>query len=416
MNAAARFVPALFGLFLLNAGCSDGALRLRHVTQPRRAAPQPSSLSGETRASLRVATFNAGLAVGVLPHVSERSERVARALGELDVDVLCVQELWRESDWRSVARATASSLPHAIRAEPEPEALPFACSKQEVAPIDSCVRRECAATNARTQGSEQAAACAIQHCSHLAWQISRPCLRCLTRDPLRSLDDIEATCIGKDERVRRSADDRGDPTLGASYGIALFTNVRVLEHDLLRLETEHHPRGVLYTKLETAALGEAHVFCTHLTPVMRNVPHPRGGSWVRHQSRQMDELVRFVERKAPADALVLVLGDLNAGPAAGSVASARSVAQYQRLLDRGFHNPYLERGAARCTHCTANPVAGGQGTGGSIIDHVLVRGPAHALRAERIFDEPLVLDVGGKRVRTALSDHYGVLVELEPAR
>ena len=45
---------------------------------------------------IRVATYNAGLAVGVLKYADERAAMVAQTLAKEDVDLLCVQEVWLE--------------------------------------------------------------------------------------------------------------------------------------------------------------------------------------------------------------------------------------------------------------------------------------------------------------------------------
>jgi len=420
MHVVSRVGSTLLVAGLLLSGCADNALRLRHVSAPRLPPPVRSddgendgTHRGLENGTLRVATFNAGLAVGVLPHAVERVEQVASALAALDTDVLCVQELWLDAHFRAVAGANKDRFAHVVRPDPQPVSDRRACSPQEVAPIDACIRSRCSSVR---PGTEQAAACAVEHCAHLAWQMSRECLNCLTRDPLRGLEEIEAACVDSAAPARRSGKSTAAevPALGTSYGLGLFTSQRLLDQDFLRLEPEHHPRGVLYAHLATAALGEAHVFCTHLTPVLSHVPPPRGRSWHDIQSRQVDQLLAFVERKAPAGALVIVLGDLNMGPDVGRFVSSRSPAHFARFETRGFRDPYLEQDSPLCTYCDENPVAGGHGHDGSIIDHVLVRGGSLRIQAHRIFDDSVTIEADGKTVTTALSDHYGIFAELEP--
>jgi hypothetical protein len=67
---------------------------------------------------LKVATFNAGLAVGVLPNVGERLPHVLQALSALDVDVLFVQEFWLESHWDALCTRVRERFPHALRPKP----------------------------------------------------------------------------------------------------------------------------------------------------------------------------------------------------------------------------------------------------------------------------------------------------------
>jgi hypothetical protein len=101
--------------------------------------------------------------------------------------------------------------------------------------------------------------------------------------------------------------------------------------------------------------------------------------------------------------------------AAGRYVSSQLASHYARFEHLGFRNAYLDQDSPLCTYCNENPVAGGRGRGGSIIDHVLVRGGSVRARAHRIFDGDLTVEAEGKRVTTALSDHYGVLAEIEAA-
>ena len=72
-----------------------------------------------------------------------------------------------------------------------------------------------------------------------------------------------------------------------------------------------------------------------------------------------------------------------------------------------FVNAYLEEDRPLCTFCDANPLNGGSGEGGSVIDHILVRGfegrvvvdGNHPLAGQRLRFDCTVLDV-----RTATPD------------
>jgi hypothetical protein len=49
-----------------------------------------------------------------------------------------------------------------------------------------------------------------------------------------------------------------------------------------------------------------------------------------------------------------------------------------------------------------------------LIDHALPRGLDVEVRVERLLDNPVSVVVGGRRVSTAYSDHYGLVLELDP--
>ncbi|MDQ3370506.1 MAG: hypothetical protein M3680_34235, partial [Myxococcota bacterium] len=85
--------------------------------------------------AVRVVTFNAGLAVGVLPYATERLPRVVEALAALDVDLLHVQELWLDAQWEALRTGVAARLPHAVRPPAIAGELGAGCSEAQLAPL-----------------------------------------------------------------------------------------------------------------------------------------------------------------------------------------------------------------------------------------------------------------------------------------
>jgi endonuclease/exonuclease/phosphatase family metal-dependent hydrolase len=350
-----------------------------------------------------------------LPHAAERAEPVTRALATLPADVICLQEVWLDSHWHGLARALAPRLPHALRPPPAGDAA-SRCSDAEARPVLACVRGNCGALP-----ESRLAACAISECGHLVARLSSRCTQCLTRDPLRSLAQVKRDCAPLGEDVPRAKEASGPAYVyGGSYGIGVLTNTEVLEHDFLRFESEQLARGALYARVrQHSGSAELHVFCTHLTADTRGVPYPAaGGSWRTEHARQVRELGAWMQRKAGTSAAAVLLGDLNTGPALPEAqVRARVPEQYAAFGELGFSNPYLSRArTVQCSFCSANTLNGGGGGGGSLIDHILVRGPLLALDVERVLDEPLELRVGSGRVRSHLSDHYGLWATLSSAR
>jgi len=74
----------------------------------------------------------------------------------------------------------------------------------------------------------------------------------------------------------------------------------------------------------------------------------------------------------------------------------------------------VTNGRADCTFCNANPLVGGRGSGGSLIDHILARDLAAPVRVEPFLRQPLSITVGNSSRRTAYSDHYGLLGVVDP--
>jgi endonuclease/exonuclease/phosphatase family metal-dependent hydrolase len=207
---------------------------------------------------------------------------------------------------------------------------------------------------------------------------------------------------------------------GGSYGIGILTNADVVEEDFLRFESEQLARGALYARVRPkAAAPDLHVFCTHLTADTRGVAYPaRTGSWKSEHAQQVQELRAWIARKARGGSATLLLGDLNTGPALpDSSIRGRVPEHYASFATLGFSNPYLQGSQAKeCSFCSANSLNGGSAPGGSLIDHLLLRGPLSAIAVERVLDEPIELALGRERIRTHLSDHYGVAATLSWSR
>lgn len=92
-------------LFCVLAACSP--------TLPRLPAPQPSDAIRDGR--LRFATFNAWLLPGASDDLSTRMCRMPRAFSRLDIDVICLQEVWLTCYQIEFERSLRRQFPHAVR-------------------------------------------------------------------------------------------------------------------------------------------------------------------------------------------------------------------------------------------------------------------------------------------------------------
>lgn len=354
-----------------------------------------------------MATFNAGLAVGAVPHAEQRSAPVVAALAAEPLDLLCVQEMWLDDDWDALTRATATGLPNTFRmaAEPAPGAV---CTAGEVAPVAACARDQC-----RQAAPAEIPRCLLSSCPTTLAALSGECMSCLARDPRRTVQQAVAECVGGAAPGAKpgATDASSFFAYGGSYGTGLLTNAVVKERDSVRFPSVLGRRGALYARLDTR-IGEVHAFCTHLTATVGEVPRT-SGSWRADHRAEVDALLAFIDRKAPGGTTV-VLGDLNTGPAVGANVSARWPEHYARFTSSGFDNPYTSAAKPRCTYCVDGPIFGGAagGTRGSIIDHVLLRGFQGEVTATDFLRQAVTLSTTGGAVRSGLSDHVGVKVTL----
>lgn len=197
-----------------------------------------------------------------------------------------------------------------------------------------------------------------------------------------------------------------------STGLVLLTRLPVLESGLLALESSLLRRAVLYARLDAPA-GELAVFCTNLGGV-RGMAYPWQGSQADEQRAQVEALLAFVDAKARALDSVIVLGNLETGPAVGD-AEAVAPNVYARLLSAGLLSPFAAQPDAGCTYCAENPLVGPSSSRPpSLVDHVLVARPLGQTSAERILSDRIRVHVGGQEIGTAYSDHYGVMATLSP--
>jgi endonuclease/exonuclease/phosphatase family metal-dependent hydrolase len=340
--------------------------------------------------AFRIATFNAGLAVGVLPHVTERLPRVVAALAELDVDLLFVQEFWLESHWERLVRALQSRLPHAFRPEPMRAGARPACREKELQALSDCAQRHC-----RGLTDEALARCMVRHCAPQGLALSSQCLNCITSNPVGSFEQIVGRCLERRGETAAgpfapSPEARRLVAYGGSFGTGLLARSALEVCGSLAFEASINARGATCVRVPLRKHGNVFVFATHLSP---------GGA---EQEPQVRRLLAWIAELS-ADGPAILMGDLNTTP--GS--------KFFRAFEKaGFHETELVDG--RATFTLAGLESGIVDGSGYRLDHVLMRdiGPA---RTERILDRPITFSVEGRLVRTTLSDHFGLRAVFDDA-
>lgn len=350
--------------------------------------------------SLELVTFNAGLARGFVDLAEQRVDTVAEAIGELEADLVALQEVWEPGDVDQV-RAAASSAGYDtvtfLDPAPDTSAEP-ACPAGELDALEPCVRTSCADVP-----DDQLADCVLSSCGAEFGEVCESCQTCLGANVGQSLDSVLSTCSAG----------AASYAYGGAFGIGLLSRLPVLESDHVVLDSSLNRRAILHAVVDAGELGEVHVYATHLSPIFSDIPYPGEGSWAEEQADQIRRLLELVDEQVPDGAPVVILGDLNTGPAAGSLA-AESPENYQLLADAGFTNPYVDD-APVCTFCADNPLVGGADDDASVvIDHVLVRDLPGTTDAERVLDEEITVEGADGPVASRISDHYGVLVTVTP--
>ena len=366
--------------------------------------------SDDSEDSIQVSTYNGGLAVGFVDYATQRSKGTADAVGALKNDILCVQEFWGADDVARLKAATANSLPHTIFPAPQQEFISGVapCTTSDLANLTACVERSCACTP-----NDLLANCTLGNCLPQFFALPEKCSGCLQANvglvAAFGLDAVIDMC---------TATETGTYAYDGSFGTGLLTKYDILEQQHVVMNSHTNRRGLIYAKLRTD-VGDVHTFCTHLTAVFSDIPFPDEGSWEAEQAAQIDQLIAFVNQKAGNDGKVLVLGDMNTGPA-GKNYSAEVAANYVKFAAGGFTDVYIKDGNEQCTFCSTNPLVG-EGTPSVVIDHVFTRNLTGS--ASRVLEGTVNVSVttpacGGtpektETVTTAYSDHYGLQATLK---
>jgi endonuclease/exonuclease/phosphatase family metal-dependent hydrolase len=322
----------------------------------------------------RVATFNAGLAVGVLPNVTERLPLVIEALAALDVDLLFVQEFWLESHWQALQARVSHRMPHGLR-PPARETAMGGCTPEALLPLKTCADQHCAGLR-----DEALALCMVRHCQRIALSLRGACLNCIASRPEGTLDEILARCSSASGAEAAG----GLMAYGGSFGTGLLLRTPPLEHATLLFQSSINARGAIYARINNTDWGELNVFATHLSP---------GGS---EQPGQVEQLLAWIDQKA-AGRPCLLLGDLNTSP--GSEL-------FRRIQAAGFRE--ADDADARGTFSSGSLLNGQFGASSWRLDHVLSRDVPARTSTRRILDAPLQMQVSGRKINTTLSDHAGV--------
>lgn len=284
------------------------------------------------------------------------------------------------------------------------------CSPEEFQPLRECSELMC-------PGAEPSDlfACTISMCGTEVSSLSGACSSCLIDNGgSGDLDVIEAACLGAG-----SGDDGPVPPedrsylLGGAFGIGLLSKLPLNETDTLLLDSSTSRRGVIYASIDVPELGEIAVFCTHLSAVLNEVRYEGSfDDWEGENTAQLATMLEWVDEKTDAGAKVVVLGDLNTGPAVSAKDIVAEVAEsYAQLPEADYEDPFLDGPNADCTFCSTNPMVHEDDTGvGGTIDHIMVRGFDTEITAERILDELVPNDDtdAGAPDELSLSDHYGL--------
>ena len=421
----------VFSIFILAAGCgeSSGGGGGTGGGEP----PEPMDVT--------VDTFNVALAGAFIPFEAERRPYIGEAIAASDADILCLQEVWDQTDKVAMRDVAAEAFPHSAFFEdnldtrveddtnqqgvvpPLPTTAPCAgepLTTQLNAGVD-CLEEFCSTPDGRTTNLT----CAEDNClgEVLALLVGDPPLRCYacfaTQLPTELLTDIRTRCPSV---VNQELAFQGQ------NGVMILSRHPLKNVDELVVPGTWNRRTILSATAELPNGAEIDVYCNHLTPiftssnpVINTFPYTGqygegmtdAGGWQAEQELQAEKLINYVTETSDTRPAV-ILGDLNSGRAFPQQDIVAEGEETLILLEAVYAPAYTTDYTPLCTFCSTNPVTNPSGDPdetSSWIDHILLNtlSSDSVVSTERVYDEDVVPVVTAQgQIMVPLSDHFGM--------
>lgn len=381
---------------------------------------------------IEVQTFNLALAGAFVPNEAARRTPVIDAVAALDSDIVCLQEVWEQSDKDLVIAAATANFPHIVShttdfstpitspedqtgAIPAPfDTAPCVGYETELTTAVDCLSENCSTSPGSEEGQTTSSACAAENCVAAVVPLltgdaaQQRCYSCLTTQlPTETFSEMRDLCTtepnatlafrGQSSSMILSKFPLTDPV---NYVVPGSWNQRVVT-----IATATLPSG-----------AEVDVYCNHLTPIFEAFTFPYTGQygagmdgaegWAAEQLLQVEKIITLVSERS-ATRPGIILGDLNTGTAGlGPDLGDEAPLTFERLrevYELGVARDY----EAQCTYCSGN--ANNDPDALDVwIDHIFLHGLSRSqvTASERTFDEANV-DIG-EGVMVPPSDHYGI--------
>lgn len=404
-------VTLILSIALCIAACSsdDGAESDTTTTtapdaDAAEASPEVTDpLAGMTRA---FAVYNVGLATGYVDYAEERLPQLGALLSALDVDVLCLNEVWTQEQIDKIIADTAVAYPYNYyELQFDDTVGPPACGIEETDVLLACVEEQCPGIPA-----SEIAGCVLTKCRTEFESVQPSCSSCL------------AANIGKEIPVIVDLCRNGGPVWNydGSDGLMVLSRAPLSNGAHMKIDSSLTQRGIVGVTVELPELGTVAFGCTHIAADLAKdgVQYVgEHGSFIEHNKFQAGQVVEFMASYGAGADMVVLAGDMNSGP--GSPPELEEEipdAGFKVLTDAGYV-PYPWSASANNTVCTLCDDNTHRLHASNIqIDHVFFGaalsgwdGVVSQIGTERL---EVVLE-DGSSVETNPSDHYGIRVQLD---
>jgi endonuclease/exonuclease/phosphatase family metal-dependent hydrolase len=392
---------------------------------------------------VKLDTFNVALAGNFIPYEKERRQPIVDALAALDSDVVCLQEVWEQSDKELIANAVKAKFPHAFfvkhdletalddatdadgKVPPAPTTPP--CTDDEVAGVvakfDSavdCLRDNCPTDAALGENAETiSSSCATSKCASKALSLMNSSKRCygclLPQMPTATFATMRNEC---------KTNPKAGLAFGGQNGVMLLSKHPLEDTGAVVLPGTWNRRALLKARASLPNGGKLQVYCHHFTPIFKGSLYPYTGlygagpdanGWVNEQLLHAKKMVELAKKENASCTPTVLLADVNASrayPNATPPIPAEGVGTLDQL------ESYFTHGIAAgytpaCTYCKGNENVADNDTGGDQwIDHIHVLNvdPSKIKSTTLLFTEKSVdvKNAEGASIKVELSDHYGL--------
>ena len=368
-----------------------------------------------TAESLKVTSYNMGLALNFVSYTDERLVVNEALLADYDSDVICFQEVWLEDQVDAIKQALSSDYANIYTVQPEQIfSDTAACTNEEIAGLESCAIKNCSDLTGKPLVD-----CTLGSCIPQLFLLPDKCLEGV----MASIGIPDITIEILIEAVTQPG---GIFAYEGSLGLMLASKYELQNREFQDFidDSSGNHRGALYA--DVVLDDQTHVVgCTHPTANLFPLKYTgKHGSWEGENHFMQQEMITFVNHKA-GNSPIFFGGDFNCSIAnASNGVDEDFAASCQLWLDDGFVDPAADQ--SPCTYCAnENLILIDAGSSGSwLLDHVFVKNLATAdeIRVERVFHDPVAIEstIPPTELKpedspkmTHPSDHFGIELEIE---
>jgi endonuclease/exonuclease/phosphatase family metal-dependent hydrolase len=356
--------------------------------------------------SLKVVTYNLGLAHTFVPHAKERLPHLVQALKKTDADVLCLQEVWTKKDRKKIIKSLKKKFGHQFTTK--------------IKNVSSKRRPTCKIKELFVEG--KFVGCMNKNCKKKEGDDFTDCIINTCGGELESLKNDNRECasslmaqVGKSTfaglfTVLNPLKKAGLFTYKGSNGLMLLSKLPLKNkrHFDLTKDSTLNRRGAL---LANVGIGEKEItiMCAHLSADLSQTAPYTGSysSWAQENAVQLGKLLSKSEETSDS---TILMGDFNCGWENLSQGLEGELENNCNLINgKGFRDS-LKEDAPECTFCNENTLNSSDEFN-SLIDHIFVRG-LKSTQQKVIFKEPVFISTDNGKKEIHLSDHYGVHMEI----